>query len=79
MSNQKETWYVWTGKGEKPKGIKAFRGAVGVGMTIYTLGKTRERAECEICGGLGLRFPTFGADFLKCPDCQGRGYIWKQG
>ena len=53
----------------------------GSGIVAYTLGETRERVECEDCGGKGKRKLT---DFVSkvgfsgvCICCQGRGYIWK--
>lgn len=60
-------------------------------FTFYTKGETRERVECDNCGGYGLVYggeifmlvdgesiPSFITEH-DCPDCQGRGYIWKMG
>ncbi len=58
-------------------------------IVAYTLSKTRERVECDKCGGYGLvhggeifmlvdgeSIPNFITEH-DCPDCKGHGYIWR--
>lgn len=51
----------------------------GSGIVAYTLGEKRERVVCGFYLGHGKHFDPKGDDHLQCPDCKGRGYIWKTG
>lgn len=52
-------------------------------VSCYTLGETRERVECGVCEGAGIReFKDWHTSLTKkglCIYCKSRGYIWKLG
>lgn len=51
-------------------------------IVAYTLGETRERVECETCAASRFRGSIYCGGYFEyrdCPDCHGRGYIWKLG
>lgn len=89
----KEIWYVWDkravisgakkllfdngfaldlGEGSSPLG-EVFDDKDN--FVAYTLGERRERVDCFTCFNRS-RYADI-TDKSGCPDCQGRGYIWK--